>query len=60
MTVEEALRLLVTGGVIMPPEAKMAGRELSPPVLEIDNADPSAAKIVVPERPSPQALGKTG
>lgn len=60
MTVEEALRLLVTGGVIMPPEGKMAGRELPPVALEGQVTDPSAAALPVPDRPAPQPLGKAG
>jgi uncharacterized membrane protein len=52
MTVEEALRLLVSGGVIMPPEAKTAGStpESSPP-----ESSPSAIKITVSSQ-----LEKTG
>jgi uncharacterized membrane protein len=44
MTVEEAMRLLVTGGVIMPDEGKTAGREIPAAGSE----SPSPIKIPIP------------
>ena len=56
MTVEEAMRLLVTGGVIMPDEGKTTGREIIiPPVAPAMSTSP-----VVPTIKIPQALEKTG
>jgi uncharacterized membrane protein len=56
MTVEEAMRLLVTGGVIMPEAGKMAGRELT----ALESAAPvEPPPVRMPVSP-PQRLERTG
>jgi uncharacterized membrane protein len=51
MTVEEALRLLVTGGVIMPPEGKTIGREAA--------ADAQEPNIIIPVQQPRQKVPST-
>lgn len=59
MTVEEAMRLLLSGGVIMPGEDKTAGRE--PAAVERDiSAGPSPVRIQVQPLQPPRHLEKTG
>ncbi|HEX4056271.1 MAG TPA: DUF502 domain-containing protein [Tepidisphaeraceae bacterium] len=57
MTVEEAMRLLVTGGVIMPGEGKTAGRE---PAAADVLAGPPPVRIQVQPLEPPRHLEKTG
>jgi uncharacterized membrane protein len=59
MTVEEAMRLLISGGVIMPGEGKTNGMEMSPPIVVVPPIE-----LPMDETPADQAiphkLGKTG
>ena len=57
MTVEEALRLLVTGGLIMPGEGKTDGKDIA---SQVDVSAQPAVRIAVDPIPSPRPLEKIG
>jgi uncharacterized membrane protein len=50
MSVEEAMRLLISGGVIMPGEGKTLGREISAASLAADRAVGSIAPVAAAEK----------
>lgn len=59
MTVEEAMRFLLSGGVIMPGEGKTAGREPAAVAGDV-SADPPPVRIQVQPLQPPRHLEKTG